>query len=160
MSRAFSASSRLLGATQKIPLPYGAWPSPLSTDLVLASAIALGDNYVGPKALVWTEQRPEQGGRNALVSRIDGKVQEVLQDEKWNARTRVHVSSSLGFERGVELKQRCRSMAERALRWLGRASCSALSRAHCTRSIMRTAPGVLLCRSRLVRTPSQLSKPP
>lgn len=74
----------------KSKLPYGSWPSPISTETILASAVSLADVHVGPNnALLWIEGRPEEKGRNALVYR--GKVQsEVLPDTIWNARTRVH----------------------------------------------------------------------
>ncbi|GAA5827124.1 hypothetical protein JCM3770_000247 [Rhodotorula araucariae] len=75
---------------------HGSWPSPITTDLVLSSAVTLGDLAVAPTshhALAWTEGRPEEKGRNALVFRniTSGAQQEqVIPDPKWNARTRVH----------------------------------------------------------------------
>ncbi|BGP42736.1 hypothetical protein JCM10450v2_006846 [Rhodotorula kratochvilovae] len=75
--------------------PYGSWPSPITTDLVLSSAVTLGDLVVSPtsRALAWTEGRPEEKGRNALVFHNIGTTatqEQVLPDPKWNARTRVH----------------------------------------------------------------------
>jgi hypothetical protein len=83
----------------KAAVPYGSWTSPITTTLVLASTIALGDSYSAktsptPRdspAIFWIEQRPEQGGRNAIVTRDqNGAAEEVIPDVKYNARTRVH----------------------------------------------------------------------
>ncbi|GAA5974318.1 hypothetical protein JCM11641_006733 [Rhodosporidiobolus odoratus] len=81
--------------------PYGSWPSPVSTSLVLSSAVTLQENGASPtgNAVAWLEGRPEQKGRNALVyQRLSateggaqvGKKEDVLPDSKWNARSRVH----------------------------------------------------------------------
>ncbi|GAA5928314.1 hypothetical protein JCM3775_000572 [Rhodotorula graminis] len=77
----------------KTHAPFGSWPSPITTDLVLSSAVSLGDLVVSPtsRALAWTEGRPEEKGRSALVfQQLGGKQDQVLPDPKWNARTRVH----------------------------------------------------------------------
>ncbi|TNY18011.1 hypothetical protein DMC30DRAFT_422661, partial [Rhodotorula diobovata] len=77
----------------KTEAPYGSWPSPITTDLVLSSAVSLGDLFVSSsgRAVAWTEGRPEEKGRNALVyQRLGGKQEQVLPDAKWDARTRVH----------------------------------------------------------------------
>ncbi|BGP26975.1 peptidase S9 prolyl oligopeptidase active site domain protein [Rhodotorula toruloides] len=88
----------------KTTAQYGAWRSPISTDLVLASAVSLGEPKVSPtrSALAWLEGRPQEKGRNAIVyQRIQGGEQEqVLPDAKWNARTRVqeYGGASWSFE--------------------------------------------------------------
>jgi len=60
-------------------------------DLVLSSAVTLGDLIVSPTstAVAWTEGRPEENGRGALVfQQIGGKQEQVIPDAKWDARTR------------------------------------------------------------------------
>ena len=82
----------------KTHAPFGSWPSPITTDLVLSSAVSLGDLAVAPtcRALAWTEGRPEEKGRNALVfQHLGGEQEQVLPDSKWNARTRSVLSSPL-----------------------------------------------------------------
>lgn len=83
----------------KTTAQYGAWKSPISTDLVLASAVSLGEPKVSPtrRAVVWLEGRPQEKGRSAIVyQRIQGGQQEqVLPDAKWNARTRCVLPPSL-----------------------------------------------------------------
>ena len=85
LRRLFSSSTH---AMQKTSLPFGSWPSPVTTSLALSESIGLSEALPSTRgSLLWLEQRPSQGGRNALVSRIDGRVEEVLPDVKWNART-------------------------------------------------------------------------
>ncbi|HEY1093129.1 MAG TPA: prolyl oligopeptidase family serine peptidase, partial [Glycomyces sp.] len=70
--------------------PYGAWASPITVDMVAAADGRPGFlGTVGPE-LWWTEPRPEEGGRRALMRRKeDGTVASVLA-EPWNVRNRVH----------------------------------------------------------------------
>ncbi|GAA5895895.1 hypothetical protein JCM6882_001405 [Rhodosporidiobolus microsporus] len=51
------------------PTPYGSWPSPVTTDVVLSSAVNLVEARVSPdkECVGWLEGRPEEKGRNALV---------------------------------------------------------------------------------------------
>ncbi|KPV73820.1 uncharacterized protein RHOBADRAFT_54417 [Rhodotorula graminis WP1] len=76
----------------KTQAPFGSWPSPITTDLFLSSVVGLGDLIVSPSstAVAWTESRPEENGRGALVfQQLGGKQEQVLPDAKWDARTRV-----------------------------------------------------------------------
>lgn len=68
---------------------YGAFASPISSDLVLSSAISLVDVLVTKdKTIVWVEGRPAEAGRNAIVSGTSGKEIEVIPViTKFNART-------------------------------------------------------------------------
>lgn len=69
---------------------YGSWVSPITADRMLAGAVGLGGVApLGPD-LVWTESRPSEGGRTALVRRRpDGSRQDLLP-APWNVRSRVH----------------------------------------------------------------------
>ncbi len=69
---------------------YGAWPSPISTDLLVAGAVGLHEVQADGDDLWWDEGRPEEGGRVQLVRRSpDGATTDVLPDG-FAARTRVH----------------------------------------------------------------------
>ena len=70
--------------------PYGAWSSPITTDLLVAGAVGLHEVQADGEDLWWDEGRPEEGGRIQLVRRTpDGATTDVLPDG-FAARTRVH----------------------------------------------------------------------
>ncbi|MFI5045258.1 MAG: TolB family protein, partial [Acidimicrobiales bacterium] len=70
--------------------PYGSWPSPITAELVVAGAVGLGECRVGDDDVWWSESRPEQAGRIAVVRhRPGGGTVEALPDD-FSARTRVH----------------------------------------------------------------------
>jgi dipeptidyl aminopeptidase/acylaminoacyl peptidase len=74
--------------------PYGSWPTPITSELVVRAAARLGEVSVDGSAahpdVWWSESRPGEGGRSALVRRAaDGSTADALPPP-WNARTRVH----------------------------------------------------------------------
>jgi dipeptidyl aminopeptidase/acylaminoacyl peptidase len=72
------------------PLPYGSWPTPITSELVVRSARIPNGLAVDGGELWWSESRPEEGGRTAVLRRVaDGTVTEVLAAPA-NARTAVH----------------------------------------------------------------------
>ncbi|WP_236569908.1 LpqB family beta-propeller domain-containing protein [Streptomyces mexicanus] len=76
-----------LGDTQV--LPYGSWPSPI--DAALAAAHDGRPEYVGfvGDEVWWTEPRPAEGGRRALVRRTAEGTEESVLPAPWNVRSRV-----------------------------------------------------------------------
>src|SRR5690606_31844253 len=71
-------------------LPYGSWPTPITSELVVKAARMPGAVQIDGGALWWSESRPEEGGRSAVLRRTaDGTVTEVLAAPA-NARTAVH----------------------------------------------------------------------
>jgi len=74
----------------KLVTPYGAWRSPITARLLVADAVGLGAIRVDGRDLYWSESRPSEGGRNALVRRAaDGSIDDVLP-APWSVRSRVH----------------------------------------------------------------------
>ncbi|MGY1644501.1 prolyl oligopeptidase family serine peptidase [Geodermatophilus sp. SYSU D00703] len=72
------------------PVPHGSWPTPITSELVVRAAARLGEVAVDGTDVWWSESRPQEGGRSALVRRsADGVVDDALP-APWNARTRVH----------------------------------------------------------------------
>ncbi|MFG2981589.1 prolyl oligopeptidase family serine peptidase [Streptomyces sp. NPDC048258] len=70
--------------------PYGSWPSPI--DAELAASLDGRPEYVGTVGpeVWWTEPRPQEGGRRALVRRpADGGPAVTALPAPWNVRSRV-----------------------------------------------------------------------
>ncbi|MCM3265134.1 MULTISPECIES: LpqB family beta-propeller domain-containing protein [Streptomyces] len=70
-------------------LPYGSWPSPI--DAALAAAHDGRPEYAGfvGDEVWWTEPRPAEGGRRALVRRRTDGTEESVLPAPWNVRSRV-----------------------------------------------------------------------
>jgi dipeptidyl aminopeptidase/acylaminoacyl peptidase len=74
----------------KRALPYGSWPTPITSAVVVAQAVRLAEVTVDGDAVIWSEGRPAEAGRTALVRREgDGSLTELLPQDL-NARTAVH----------------------------------------------------------------------
>ena len=69
--------------------PYGFWKSPITSDLIVASAIGLGEARLDGADIWWLESRPEEAGRSVAV-RLRGGVAEDITSPPFNVRTRVH----------------------------------------------------------------------
>ena len=71
-------------------LSYGSWPTPVTSELVVRSAHLPNQVRLDGDDVWWSEARPEEGGRYAVLRRdAEGGVEEVLP-EPWNARSGVH----------------------------------------------------------------------
>ena len=70
--------------------PYGSWGSPITTELIVADSIGIGDVALHGDDIYWTELRPADNARNVVVRRTpDGAVSDVTP-AGFSARTRVH----------------------------------------------------------------------
>ncbi|PYE55024.1 S9 family peptidase [Deinococcus yavapaiensis] len=70
--------------------PYGAWPSPITSEAITAGTVGLSDLAVDGVDVYWVEMRPFEGGRSVLVKRgEDGTVSDVTP-APFDVRTRVH----------------------------------------------------------------------
>lgn len=70
--------------------PYGAWQSPITTDLIVAASIGLGTPTFHDDLLYWVESRPQEAGRNVLVGRDRSGQRRDVNPAPFNIRTRVH----------------------------------------------------------------------
>ena len=70
-------------------VPFGSWPTPITSELVVASAVRLSDVQVDGADVYWSEGRPADGGRTQLVRRRAGVAQDVLPPGR-DVRTGVH----------------------------------------------------------------------
>ena len=71
-------------------LPYGSWPSPISVDMAVAGNLALREPRLDGDDVYWTEGRPQEQGRQAIVrwNERDGAVD--VTPPNFNARTMAH----------------------------------------------------------------------
>jgi len=69
---------------------YGAWRSPITSDLIVAGVVGLSQVRLDGEDTYWVEARPTEGGRSVVVRRSpDGQTRDVTP-AGFNARTRVH----------------------------------------------------------------------
>lgn len=70
--------------------PYGSWPSPVSPEVLVERSVGLSDLQAVGDGLVWSESRPSEGGREALVSWSPREDPHELLPGQVSARTLVH----------------------------------------------------------------------
>jgi dipeptidyl aminopeptidase/acylaminoacyl peptidase len=70
--------------------PYGCWRSPITSDLIVAGSIGLGQPSLDGQDIYWIEQRPREAGRSVVVCRAAGGETTDLTSRPFNARSRVH----------------------------------------------------------------------
>ena len=69
---------------------YGAWSSPITSDLVVMESLTLSEPRVDGDRIYWTEGRPSEGGRTVIVTRsADGATRD-LTPIGFDVRSRVH----------------------------------------------------------------------
>src|SRR6516162_5748066 len=76
---------------------YGSWSSPITSDMIVASSIGLGEILLDGADVYWLEARPQEGGRSVLVRRAgDGTIADVTPPlppggaTPFSVRSRVH----------------------------------------------------------------------
>lgn len=76
--------------TDKIVAPYGSWKSPVTSELIVADSVSIGDVVMHGDDIYWTEMRPADNARNVIVRRApDGTISD-LTPSGYSVRTRVH----------------------------------------------------------------------
>jgi dipeptidyl aminopeptidase/acylaminoacyl peptidase len=76
--------------TKPIIAPYGAWKSPITSDMIVSSTIRLVEEALDGEDVYWIESRPLEEGRNVIVRRGPTGEMTDLNPAPFNARTRVH----------------------------------------------------------------------
>lgn len=74
-------------------IPYGHWPSPITTELLTSQGVRISEPQVVGDRLYWLESRPQEKGRNALVSESIGESKDIRNDllpAPHSIRTRAH----------------------------------------------------------------------
>ena len=70
--------------------PYGSWKSPITTDLVVAGVIGLGQIALDDEDIYWMEMRPSEEGRMVVVKRNSAGDVTDITPKPFSARTKVH----------------------------------------------------------------------
>lgn len=76
--------------SEKISAPYGSWKSPITTELITAKTVGLGQFAVDGDTIYLSEGRPSEGGRVALVRFSPGQKPVDAIPSDFNVRTRAH----------------------------------------------------------------------
>ena len=76
--------------TQTPTAPYGSWPSLITTELLTAGTVRLGEVQVDGDDVYWIEGRSSESGRAVLVRRTPDGVCLDLTPAPYNVRSRVH----------------------------------------------------------------------
>jgi dipeptidyl aminopeptidase/acylaminoacyl peptidase len=77
--------------------PYGSWKSPLTADRLIEDVVTLGYPEVVGDVIYWTEARPAEGGRVAVVRRRGNGAAEDVFSPDYAARTLVHEYGGLCY---------------------------------------------------------------
>jgi dipeptidyl aminopeptidase/acylaminoacyl peptidase len=133
--------------------PYGSWSSPITSDLIVASSIGLGDILLDGTDLYWIESRPQEGGRSVVVRRAaDGSSADVTLPPNsgkgvFNVRTRVHEYGGGAYLVSGGVVYFCNDADQRLYRHEGAAPLAITPEASRTRGL-RYADGVMDARRR------------
>ena len=111
-----------------VTLPHGSWPTPITSELVVRSARLPNGVRVDGDDVWWSEGRPEEAGRIAVLRRrADGSVDDVLPVEH-SARARRCTSTAA--EPGGCAEACCGSRTGRRSACIGSRSAALRSRSH------------------------------
>ena len=69
---------------------YGAWPSPISVNMVVGGSRNLNAVWLDGDHVYWLEGRPQDGGRQVLMRRTSAGAAEDVTPPGYNVRTMVH----------------------------------------------------------------------
>lgn len=70
--------------------PYGSWKSPITSDMIVAGSVRLGQICLEGDVIYWTEGRPSENGRNIIVQWSPEEGQQEMTPAGFNVRSRVH----------------------------------------------------------------------
>ncbi len=105
---------------------YGFWKSPITTDMIVADSIGLGQIVLDGADIYWSEMRPVERGRNAIVRWRDGQLDEMLP-APYSARSRVHEYGGGAFSVADGIVYFCNDVDQRIYRADGNAAPRAIT---------------------------------
>ena len=69
--------------------PYGSWPSPITAESLVSGAVGISEVQADGEDVWWSESRPDEGGRVAIMRWRDGEITEITPSDAY-VRTLVH----------------------------------------------------------------------
>lgn len=78
-----------LNAIDKKSLPYGSWPSAITSELIVNDSISLDEIRLSSKSTYYIERRPQENGRCVIVKVTDNITTDILP-APFSARSRAH----------------------------------------------------------------------
>ena len=99
-------TGRLIGMANCETLPYGAWRSPITSELIVGETLGLGDIRVDGARHLLDRGRPGEGGRNVLVRRCARRRRSTdITPRPFSVRTRVHEygGGAMNVHRGLSI---------------------------------------------------------
>jgi dipeptidyl aminopeptidase/acylaminoacyl peptidase len=80
-----------MSATPPRTAPYGSWRSPITSALIVAQSVSLGEARLDGDQVYWAEGRPQENGRQTVVRRpLAGGTALDVVGAPFSVRTRVH----------------------------------------------------------------------
>ena len=70
--------------------PFGAWPSPITAEMLATAGVGLGEVLLDDGIVYWTESRPTEGGRGVVCKGDPHTAPVEVTPAGFDARTRVH----------------------------------------------------------------------
>ena len=70
--------------------PYGSWKSPITSEMIVAETVGLGQIAIDGEDIYWIETRPMEGGRYVIMHWSPGGQATDVTPSPFNARTLVH----------------------------------------------------------------------
>jgi dipeptidyl aminopeptidase/acylaminoacyl peptidase len=82
-------TDRLTSAPETASASYGAWPSIISSELIVSDSISIDEAKLTENSIFYIERRPQEAGRCVIVEVSDGTAHDILP-APFSARSRVH----------------------------------------------------------------------
>ena len=82
-------SAVVFGKEAVMQAPFGSWESPITAELIASGGVGLGSVSEVDGSIYYSERRPNEKGRTALVQLVEGETKDLLPID-YNARTTVH----------------------------------------------------------------------
>jgi dipeptidyl aminopeptidase/acylaminoacyl peptidase len=87
--------------TSPVKLPYGSWPTPITSRTLVESAVGLRRVQTVGEEIIWDELRPSEAGRIVVVGRAADGPRDLIGSDH-NARTAVHEYGGGGWWVGAD----------------------------------------------------------